>query len=50
MAATVAVDRDGVVLGRRSPSSEYVDGLVVRSAEDLDALSDDDVARNTGGH
>ena len=46
VAATVAVDAEGAVIGAPFTVVEYVDGLVVRSAADLDALSDDDVARN----
>ena len=46
VAATVAVDTDGEVLGAPFTVVEYVDGLVVRSGEDLDALSDEDVTRN----
>ena len=46
VATTVAVDPEGEVIGAPFTVVEYVDGLVVRSAQDLAALSDDDVARN----
>ena len=45
----VAVDSTARCSARCSPSSNTSYGLVVRSAEDLDALSDDDVARNSEG-
>ncbi|WP_374611195.1 phosphotransferase family protein [Gordonia sp. (in: high G+C Gram-positive bacteria)] len=46
VARTVAFDADGSVIGAPCTVVEFVDGRVVRTAEDLDAYSDDEVARN----
>lgn len=47
VARTVAFDRDGDVLGAPTTVVEFDPGTVIRTREDLDALSDDDVAANT---
>lgn len=49
VAGTVAFDKEGEVLGAPFTVVEFVDGLVVRSADELEALSDDDVDRNLDG-
>lgn len=49
VAGTVAFDKEGEVLGAPFTVVEFVDGLVVRSAEDLEALSGDDIERNVDG-
>ncbi|MGV9826040.1 MULTISPECIES: phosphotransferase family protein [unclassified Gordonia (in: high G+C Gram-positive bacteria)] len=46
VAAPVAFDADGSVLGAPCTIVEFVDGTVIRTADDLAALSDDDVERN----
>ncbi len=43
VAATVAIDRSGDVIGAPCTVVEFVDGDVIRSADDLAALSDDAV-------
>lgn len=47
VAKTVAVDPEGEVIGAPFTVVEFVDGLVVRSSQDLAALSDDEIARNS---
>ena len=47
VAATVAVDPDGEVLGAPFTVVEFIDGRVIRTAADLEELSDDEVARNS---
>ncbi|WP_207836175.1 phosphotransferase family protein [Williamsia soli] len=49
VAGTVAFDKEGEILGAPFTVVEFVDGLVVRSADELEALSDDDVDRNLDG-
>jgi aminoglycoside phosphotransferase (APT) family kinase protein len=49
VAGTVAFDKDGDALGAPLTVVEFVDGLVVRSDDELDALSDDDIERNING-
>lgn len=49
VAGTVAFDKEGEVLGAPFTVVEFVDGLVVRSADDLEALSGDDIERNVDG-
>lgn len=49
VAGTVAFDKEGEVLGAPFTVVEFVDGVVVRGADDLEALSDDDVERNVDG-
>ncbi|MCG7633413.1 MULTISPECIES: phosphotransferase family protein [Gordonia] len=46
VARTVAFDADGSTIGAPCTVVEFVDGRVVRTADDLDAYSDDEVARN----
>ncbi len=46
VARTVAFDADGSTIGAPCTVVEFVDGRVVRTAADLDAYSDDEVARN----
>ncbi|WP_439030587.1 phosphotransferase family protein [Gordonia terrae] len=46
VAKTVAFDSDGSVIGAPCTVVEFVDGRVVRTAADLDAFSDDEVAQN----
>lgn len=49
VAQPIAFDRDGAVLGAPCTVVEYVDGQVIRSAADLDALDDAAVGRNMDG-
>ncbi len=49
VARTVAFDADGSIIGAPCTVVEFVDGRVVRTAEDLAAYSDDDVAANLDG-
>ena len=49
VARTVAFDKEGTALGAPLTVVEFVDGLVVRSADELDALDDDAVERNVTG-
>ena len=49
VARTVAIDSDGTVFGAPFTVVGFVDGRVIRTAADLDALSDDEIARNTDG-
>jgi aminoglycoside phosphotransferase (APT) family kinase protein len=49
VAGTVAFDKEGDVLGAPFTVVEFVDGNVIRSAADLEALRDDDVERNVDG-
>ncbi|MGW9265635.1 phosphotransferase family protein [Gordonia terrae] len=46
VARTVAFDADGSTIGAPCTVVEFVDGRVVRTADDLDAYADDEVARN----
>ena len=45
-APTVAIDRDGEIIGAPAPVVEFVDGLVIRSTDDLNIWSDDEVTAN----
>ncbi|WP_174548727.1 phosphotransferase family protein [Williamsia muralis] len=49
VARTVAFDKEGTALGAPLTVVEFVDGLVVRSADELDALDDAAVERNVTG-
>lgn len=49
VAGTVAFDKKGEVLGAPFTVVEFVDGLVVRNADELKALSDDEVDRSLDG-
>ncbi|MEE3850040.1 phosphotransferase family protein [Gordonia sp. LSe1-13] len=49
VARTVAIDSEGVVFGAPFTVVEFVDGLIIRTAEDLGALSDDQIERNIDG-
>ena len=49
VATPVAFDADGSVLGAPCTIVEFVDGTVIRTGDDLSALSDDEVARNAEG-
>ncbi|MGC4933281.1 phosphotransferase family protein [Gordonia sp. DT30] len=49
VAPTVAFDADGEALGAPCTIVEFVDGVVIRTAAELDALSDDEVDRNVDG-
>lgn len=44
---TVAIDRDGEYIGAPCTVVEFVDGRVIRSIDDLAALSDEEVAAGT---
>ncbi|MDL9935189.1 phosphotransferase family protein [Gordonia sp. ABSL1-1] len=46
VATTVAFDEDGSTIGAPCTVVEFVDGTVIRTADDLAALSDDGVERN----
>ena len=43
VAPTVAIDRDGEIIGAPCTVVEFVDGLVIRSTDDLNIWSDDEV-------
>ncbi|AZG46401.1 phosphotransferase family protein [Gordonia insulae] len=49
VAPTVAIDSDGDVLGAPFTVVGFVDGQVIRTSDDLTALSDSDVERNLDG-
>ncbi|PHV66467.1 acyl-CoA dehydrogenase [Williamsia muralis] len=49
VARTVAFDKEGTALGAPLTVVEFVEGLVVRSDDELDALDDDAVERNVTG-
>ncbi len=49
VARTVAIDSEGAVLGAPFTVVEFVDGRVIRTAGELDVLSDDEIARNIDG-
>ncbi len=49
VARTIAFDKEGTALGAPLTVVEFVDGLVVRSDDELDALDDDAVERNVTG-
>lgn len=49
VARAVAFDAEGEVLGAPCTIVEFVDGLVIRTSDELDALSDEDVDRNVDG-
>ncbi|MEP9394544.1 phosphotransferase family protein [Gordonia sp. VNK1] len=49
VAPTVVFDADGDILGAPCTVVEFIDGSVIRTADELDQLSDDDVARNLDG-
>ena len=49
VARTVAFDKEGTALGAPLTVVEFVEGLVVRSDDELDALDDDTVERNVTG-
>ncbi|QTI69998.1 phosphotransferase family protein [Gordonia polyisoprenivorans] len=49
VAPTVAFDADGAVLGAPCTIVEFIDGTVIRTAAELDALSDAEVDRNLDG-
>lgn len=49
VARTVAFDVDGAVLGAPCTVVEFVDGTVIRTADDLAQLSDDEVNRSLDG-
>ncbi|MFW0783045.1 phosphotransferase family protein [Gordonia sp. CPCC 206044] len=49
VAPTVAIDSDGALLGAPFTVVEFVDGPVIRTSDDLNALSDNDVERNLDG-
>ena len=46
VAPTVAIDRDGEIIGAPCTVVEFVDGLVIRSTDDLNIWSDDEVTAN----
>ncbi|MFT4201557.1 phosphotransferase family protein [Gordonia sp. (in: high G+C Gram-positive bacteria)] len=46
VAPTVAIDRAGEVIGAPCTVVDFVDGLVIRSTDDLDVWTDDQVAAN----
>ncbi len=46
VAPTVAIDRDGEFIGAPCTVVEFVDGLVIRSTDDLNIWSDDEVTAN----
>ncbi|GAB11604.1 hypothetical protein GOARA_078_00530 [Gordonia araii NBRC 100433] len=46
VAPTVAIDRDGEFIGAPCTVVDFVDGLVIRSAEDLEIWTDDQVTAN----
>lgn len=46
VAPTVAIDRDGEFIGAPCTVVEFVDGLVIRSTDDLSIWSDDEVTAN----
>ncbi|GED96067.1 phosphotransferase family protein [Gordonia crocea] len=48
VAPTVAIDRDGTHIGAPCTVVEFVDGLVIRSVEDLAVWTDDQVGANFG--
>jgi aminoglycoside phosphotransferase (APT) family kinase protein len=49
VAPTVAIDSDGAVLGAPFTVVEFVDGRIIRTDDDLTALSDDEIDRNVDG-
>ena len=49
VAPTVAIDSDGEVLGAPFTVVEFVDGRIIRTDDDLTALSDDEIDRNVDG-
>ncbi len=49
VATTVAIDAEGELLGAPFTVVEFVGGRVIRTRDDLDSLSDGDVARNIDG-
>ncbi|RPA59009.1 phosphotransferase family protein [Gordonia oryzae] len=49
VAPTVAFDADGAILGAPCTVVEFIDGTVIRTAAELDALSDAEVDRNLDG-
>nr|WP_221246955.1 phosphotransferase family protein [Gordonia humi] len=49
VAATVAIDRNGEHIGAPCTVVEFVDGLVIRSTDDLAALSDEQVVASADG-
>ncbi|MXP21883.1 phosphotransferase [Gordonia sp. HNM0687] len=49
VAPTVAIDSDGDVLGAPFTVVEFVDGRIIRTDDDLAALSDDEIDRNVDG-
>lgn len=49
VAPAVAIDSDGEVLGAPFTVVEFVDGRIIRTDDDLTALSDDEIDRNVDG-
>ena len=49
VAPAVAIDSDGAVLGAPFTVVEFVDGRIIRTDDDLTALSDDEIDRNVDG-
>ncbi|MGV9709408.1 phosphotransferase family protein [Gordonia sp. NPDC003424] len=49
VATTVAIDPDGEVLGAPFTVVDFVDGRVIRTRDDLNMLSDNEIERNVDG-